>query len=178
MLPSGSTVGLATAWTPVASMVATFMFTVLLCAPFCRMRSLPLSASAGTRIIMRRPRLITTGAARSPSMATGRRKEMAPRFVPIRSISPPGNAALGSTESMRGAGPVSDLNGEGIRLPPVMHNQSDDEGINSRGQIIHHDTQTAVQSFKLPHRRRFKDIEEPKKHEGQDYMPGFQRNEQ
>ena len=49
----------------------------------------------------------------------------------------------------------------------MMHDEADKQRVNASGYVIHHDTETAVQTLKLTHRRRLENIEEPEKHKGQ-----------
>src|SRR5271165_343832 len=146
------------------------------------MRNVPLSASSGTRSTMRLPRLNNTGAARSPTMATGLRYEIGPRFVPSTSISPPGRAMSGSISSMRGAWLASDLIRGVIRrysrtrpLPPMMHDQANQKRINPGRHVIHHDAQPAMQPFQLPCWPGLHNIKQTKQPESQQCMPNLDR---
>src|SRR5450755_3708250 len=173
MFPSLSTAGLETGCTPSAIWMP--MSHVQAASSSLPSVSCPRDAPSGTRTISRESEPITTGAANSPKRARGRSAPAKP--LPRIRNSPPGMAAWGETSEIcgRDSGFLRRAISEQlIQIEPsgdVQHKC----GVNSGHGIVEHNAGAARDSFQLPYRWRFPDVEQPKQGKRCDPTPRVKR---
>src|SRR3954469_14319376 len=114
---------------------------------------LPDSAESGTRATTKFSELTTMAASASPNSTMGRRNSGGFSPAPTMRTSPPGKAAAGTTESMRGLPFVfffaKMLIGLSKQMEPTdcLH---DYHRQNPCRHIVHHDACSTRQAFQLP----------------------------
>src|SRR5581483_2603873 len=177
MLPSRSSAGLVTGCRFSAIVTATFTSCPLLTWPFVATTTGPEVAPSGTRAITKSSELTRIEPSTSPNCTRGRRNSGGRKPLPTMRISPPGRAAAGRTESIRGLPLTFFLPRTRSEIPilyipqqfsaqPAKMNQKPchHQGIQACANIVEHDAGSRRDTFQMAQRRRLHDVERPKKY--------------